>query len=690
MNEIFHVTEERTMQHTITEHYNLYHPERLSYDEPNDPHAASDGFLLRVRLKQPPAGTDATTVFEIPGILRIVTGIHHFPEALDTLDWYRRGEYYEVYADADGNSPYIEAELQLHPLYGEDNVRCMTLGLPLNLYFASEQPLYLLYDGVRFAWIAGGEIVNANFPAGTVRADGSPVFCSDTAEIGISCAVHTLEYEEKAETKHASIAFYSARGYNAWGGDIVNFYHDGVYHFLVLFDRHHHSNRFGGGAHSPYHMTTRDFVHWENYGEMYPLRHSWESFGTGTLFFQNGKYYYSHGFHTDRVIPREQVGSRLLEQNYRKEGVYRAVPYEELERHGLYPSGANYMVSEDGIHFSPGRKQVHCAENPSIYEDGNGGLLLYAGYGATGLWRAPCIDGPWKKEETDIPIFSNSSPVRNTSECPSIFEWNGYRYIIMGFRGYWQSGYRDSVFTDLAATGHDLYDGLCVPMVANCDGRYILSGWVGGSGWGFVTLHRELIQHEGGRLGIRWMPELTPDPAALTTIAAIPSVGEEPLLLPDSRTSYYLECRVRPQKDGRIGLSVSGSGKGFVFELNSARRKVQTLEADTNGFTEEVRALYEYIPEMPEERTDCSQIPSPNLHTNSHDFAIAHVEELGDEYTLKIIFHYEKKSDSLVMDAEIGGGRTFISNRPYFRAERIRFLTDHAEIRDLKLCRLDG
>ena len=135
---------------------------------------------------------------------------------------------------------------------------------------------------------------------------------------------------------------------------------------------------------------------------------------------------------------------------------------------------------------------------------------------------------------------------------------------------------------------------------------------------------------------------------------------------------------------------MSGSGKGFVFELNSARRKVQTLEADTDGFTEEVRALYEYIPEMPEERTDCSQIPSPNLHTNSHDFAIAHVEELGDEYTLKIIFHYEKKSDSLVMDAEIGGGRTFISNRPYFRAERIRFLTDHAEIRGLKLCRLDG
>ena len=144
-----------------------------------------------------------------------------------------------------------------------------------------------------------------------------------------------------------------------------------------------------------------------------------------------------------------------------------------------------------------------------------------------------------------------------------------------------------------------------------------------------------------------------------------------------------------------LNLAACGDGpapssSGSSGDVSSSAGSSQTDVLSPVTTEEEVRALYEYIPEMPEERTDCLQIPSPNLHTNSHDFAIAHVEELGDEYTLKIIFHYEKKSDSLVMDAEIGGGRTFISNRPYFRAERIRFLTDHAEIRDLKLCRLDG
>lgn len=567
----------------------------------------------------------------------------------------------------------------------------MTVGLPLNLYNAAENEIYLLYDKIRFAWIVNGEIVNINFPTGYLNPTDEKIYISDNAEINICNDISILESQDMTETKNESISFYSARGYNAWGGDIVNFYHNGIYHFLVLLDRHHHGNRFGGGAHSTYHMTTKDFIHWENHGEIYPIQHQWESFGTGTMFFFNGKYYYSHGFHTDRVIPQEMVGSGLLKKNYEKSNVFSSVSYEELKKNGLYPNGANYMVSDDGIHFLPADKQIHCAENPSIYTDENGGLIMYAGYGAAGVWHAPDIDGPWENEDTDMPLFSNSSPVRNTNECPSIFEWNGYKYIIMGFRGYWQSGLNNNIFKDLAALGDDIYDGLCVPMVANCNGRYILAGWVGGSGWAFVTLHRELIQHHNGRLGIRWLPELTPNPNELKLLSEIKQVNSGESITLNEKTSYYFECRVKPKENGRMGLAVSGNGKPFVFELNSANQKLQILEADdTSGFTEEVKALYEYIPEMPEERINCHQIPSKNIHTNTHDFAIAHVREITDEYILKIIFHYEKKSGSLVMDAEIGGGRTFVSNRPYFKAENIKILSENAEIYDLKICELGG
>ncbi len=677
------------MRHTITEHYIKYYPERLNFSSFTDKNELNNGIIIKVKLKAKPEGGERQKLLEIPGALKIESGVYRFPDDLDLENYYKRGEEYDVYADGHGNSPYIEAEIKLYQEYGEEKVRTMTLGLPLNLFDASEEEVYLLYDGVRLAWIVNGDTVNINFPTGELKAENGDIYISDSAEIGVCYGIELLESEEKTEVKNESIAFYSARGYNAWGGDIVNFWHDGVYHFLVLLDRHHHGNRFGCGAHSTYHMTTRDFIHWENYGEIYPIQNQWESFGTGTMFFWKGKYYYSHGFHTDRVIPREKVGSRLLEKNYEKDGVFTAVTYDKLKKNGLLPGGSNYMVSDDGIHFVQGKKQIHCSENPSIYEDKDGGLVMYAGYGAAGVWRAPDIDGPWKKEDTDMPVFDNSSPVRNSSECPSIFEWNGYKYIIMGFRGYWQSGYRNNEFTDLAAVGDDIYDGLCVPMVASCGGRYILAGWVGGSGWAFVTLHRELVQHDGGRLGIRWMPELTPNPDELDKIAEVKKVASGEELKLDGKTSYYLECKVKPQKNGRVGLAVSGSGKPFVLELNTERQKVQTLETDNiNSFTEEVKALYEYIPEMPEERTSCAQIPSENIHTHSHDFAIANVRELADEYTLKIIFHYEKKSDSVVMDAEIGEGRTFVSNRPDFKVSGIKFLTENAEITDLKLCKM--
>lgn len=677
------------MQYTITEHFKKYFPEKLKYSNRLNIKELNRGIIVEIKLKNKPKSSKREVIFEIPGALKIETGMHCFPKALENMSPYEKSEYYNVYADEKGHSSYMEATISLHKGYGENKTQCMSIGVPLNLYNAAEKKVYLLYDGARFAWIANGEIVNSNYPIGRLAAQGGNLYISDSAEIGINCNVQLLESKEKTETKNRSIAFYSARGYNAWAGDIVNFYHNGTYHFLVLLDRHHHGNRFGGGAHTTYHMATRDFIHWENFGEIYEIQNQWEAFGTGTMFFWNGKYYYSNGFHTSRAVPQNKTGSDLLNKNYEKTGMFCAVTYEELKKQGLYPSGANYMVSQDGIHFVQGKKQIHCAENPSIYQDKNGGLVMYAGYGAAGVWHAPDIDGPWKRENTSMPVFDNSSPVRNSSECPSIFEWNGYKYIIMGFRGYWQSGFKNNEFTDLAAVGDDIYDGLCVPMVAECNGRYILAGWVGGSGWAFVTLHRELVQHKGGRLGIRWLPELTPQPETLKKVAEIKNVAAGTELRLNGKTSYYLEFRVKPQKIGRVGIAVSGSGNSFVFELNSARQKVQTLKTNnTNSFTKEVKALYEYIFEMPKERTGSGQIPSENIHTNSHDFAIARVRELTDEYTLKVIFHYEKKSDNLVMDAEIGAGRTFVSNRPNFRVGTVKLLAENAEISNLKLCEL--
>ena len=669
---------------TINEHYKKFFPEKLSYSEKVVYNKLKDGFVLKFNYNKALFDGSLNTVFEIPGVLKVESGVFCFPGDMEKLSGYQKGECYNVYADENGKSPFIEASLMLS--YNGETKK-MTLGFPVNCFDIKGKDLFLLYDGVRFAWIINGEIENINFPVGNldIPKDTEDFSCDDGAYI--SYDARFLQSEERVETLNKSIAYYSARGYNAWAGDVANFSHDGIYHLLVLLDRHHHGNRFGGGAHSVYHMTTKDFVHWENYGELYPIQNNWESFGTGTMFFFDGKYYYSHGFHTDRVIPKDKVGSRLLEKNYKRDGFFSAVTYDELKENGLYPSGANYMVSDDGIHFVQGKKQIHCAENPSIYVDENGGLIMYAGYGSAGVWHAPNIDGPWKKEDTDMPLFDNSSPVRNSSECPSIFEWNGYKYIIMGFNGFWQSGYKNNEFLDLAATGEDIYDGLGVPMVAEYNGRYIISGWVNGHSWAFITQHRELIQHSNGRLGIRWMPELTPNPDELVKVSSCKNVTDDFEVTIDKKTSYYMQCKVNPNRDGRVGFEFSGEGTPCVFELNTKRKKVQMGKAENHGgFQDEIKALYEYIPEMPEERISSTQIPSMDIHYHSKDFSIANVAEIEKPYVLKAILHYEPKTGNMVFDAEIGEGRTFISNRVEFKADKIKVLSYNAEISDFVLC----
>lgn len=669
------------MERTVTEHYIKFDTSALNFTVPSKEFDFSKGFILKI--SEPlTVGDGKVNLLSVGNCFKINIGVHKFPEASENMSYYEKGECYVVYCDENGYSPYIEAVIKLYKDENDNIGRDMSLGLPLNAFPIGNNPLFLLYDGVRLAWIYGGETVNINFPCGIFKSDGIPTV-SDNYTLEISNEIGLLKETEAVETLHKSAAFYSARGYNAWAGDVVNFYHNGVYHFLVLLDRHHHGNRFGGGAHSTYHMTTEDFIHWENYGEMYRIKSEWESFGTGTMFFSNGKYYYSHGLHTSRVIPKEKLGSVLLSEQFAQNGSFCAVSYETLRENGLYPNGANYMVSDDGIHFTPALKQFHAAENPSIYTEPDGTLTMYAGYGNAGVWHAPSIDGPWVKTATAMPISEHSSPVKNTTECPSIFSWNGYKYIIMGFTGFWQSEYKSDIFIDKAASGDDIYDGLSVPMVAECDGRYILSGWVCGIGWGYVTQHRELIQKENGRLGIRWLKEFVPDISELKSVLTFGKVHDGDTFIIDPKTSYYLEFTVTPESCAKVGINFRGIGNSFNFELLTAKRKVQASPCDENGISPEIKALAEYIKVAPDGTLDGSDVPESNTHRFGHNFSIINVEELLSEYKLRIILHYEPKTDNLILDAEIGGGRTFISNRRYFKATELKISVSGAEINNM-------
>ena len=54
------------------------------------------------------------------------------------------------------------------------------------------------------------------------------------------------------------------------------------------------------------------------------------------MFYHNGKYYYTFGFHTSRVIPDEKTADHLLKKYYEENEETRAFSYKEISEKGYF------------------------------------------------------------------------------------------------------------------------------------------------------------------------------------------------------------------------------------------------------------------------------------------------------------------------------------------------------------------
>ncbi len=613
----------------------------------------ANGFAARIRLKRLPDSSTRRLLFACPYFS--VYGVRlHAKEDEAAFSQSEKRASVQKFADAAGHVYLIELKAAFLSPY-QSEPREMLVELPLNLYDVGTRPLYAYYDGTRLGWILEGEQINCDFPFGVlVKDEMQAPYLDPSIDLSLSSEYTHIKTAHTVERIEKSFNFYSPRGYDTWAGDVMNFYHDGVYHLLYLHDRHHHGSRFGGGAHSVRHFTTTDFLDFTEQPPLVEIDEAWKTAGTGTMLFHNGKYYFSYGLHTSRMVPYEYTGSRLIGEQPRAAERILPATYESLEKEGLYPSGANYLVSEDGVHFTAGNRIFHISENPSVYPDGDGGLFMFGGYGSSGIWRAGVIDGEWVKDKTADLV---QSPLEPSTECPSMFSLNGYNYLVMGFTGCFQTDKDEDTYHDTAINGFDVYDGLCVPMVTKTDsGRLILSGWVGnGTEWGSVIVHRELIQGENGRLFMKWLPELAPRTDTLQPIAK-----DIKSLSLDERASYYFEIDVDANESTELLLRFSGETEA-VLSIDSKRKTVQI-----NGSEEKILPLYELIKQRKGDKN------TQNIHRRGVNFAIGQVDTVQTPYKLKIQLYYEPKSDSAYIDCEIGERRTIVSNRKNQRFSSVR------------------
>ena len=637
-----------------------YHTDHCIFH--TEPHDLSNGFLLRFRLKSAVTADTSGILYEIPGTLRITAAYLSWEESCRGWGW---NENYSSYPDNAGNVPVLEASIFLDVPYHPERTELM-IGIPLTMYDVVNGDLILMYDGMHLYFLYDGIVINENFPTGTLKsAVGIPVFGSNLVSAEFSSDLDALETTTFERTLDRSIHAYSPAGHSAWAGDVVNLWHDGVYHLFFLYDHHHHGNRWGGGAHYFYHMTTTDFVNWTDHGPVFEIEESWQAFGTGTPFVYDGKFRFAIGYHTSRNIPDEYLYAGHIRNEFQDKGFTEAVPHDEIRAAGLYPNGANLAVSDDGgFTYHLTHQMFHWAENPSVYTKPDGTLFMCVG---DGLWEAEKPEGPWRAVKPGFPPKGPNTPLAYTAECPSFFEKDGYKYIIMGMRGYWRTDRNSDEYRDCAAVGEDVYDGLFVPMAVNCDGRLLLSGWISGIGWGSVVIHRELIQYEDGHLGMKWLPE------------AAPAASEETLLYrsekdfsyeTNPRESYYYEIDVTSDEMGLIRVIFEDECE---LRIDAARREVQV--GPIGG--ERISPIHERVGRDDPQRFD-------DVHHWARNFSIANVNGIDGSYRIRISQFSDVKMHSTLIDAEIAGCRTIVSNRVHSNIRGVRAVGENgAHVRSM-------
>ena len=257
--------------------------------------------------------------------------------------------------------------------------------------------------------------------------------------------------------------------------------------------------------------------------------------------------------------------------------------------------------------------------------------------------------------------------MRNSSECPSFFEWNGYKYLIMGVTGFWRTKKYSNEYIEYASKGFDVYEGLSVPMTAKTDdNRVILAGWIGGMGWGAMVAHRELIQYENGDLGMKWVPELFPE-IKETEI----NKNKDGIISIKEKCSYYFEADIDPSESSTVEIKFADD-KGDVCELRMdfEKKTAQYGSCAENGRAEDILPMYKAIKTVEQTKFGFDIGPKALPH-RCGDFAIAHVRYPEKPFKVRVPIYRFEKSDCTIIDTEIAGTRTLLTNRKSFVLQKI-------------------
>jgi len=435
--------------------------------------------------------------------------------------------------------------------------------------------------------------------------------------------------------------YWRPRSYNMFVGDCMAFSHNGTFHVFFLTDRGHGAGKWGMLG-SPWgHVSTKDFVHWEEHPCPLDVTEPWECcLGTGSLAYHDGKYYLFYIKHDRRAWFKDNphLGDTVF-----------------------------VATSDDGIHFNKETKPLFVLDffklndiNPDIYLNETDGSYMLS----VSNWKV------WKTLD-----FKNWEERGNLSTppwwvCTSYFKWSDW-YYFTSCSLYWRSDKPIEADTTWSVPPHQtLADGIRVPQVAAFNGRHFMVGFTPeptGTAYAGELLVRELIQHPDGILGTKWIPEMIPQSGAPLKLPfrairgdasaegdrvrvsapngfAVGSLVEVP-------QDVRIMVRVKPKAGTKhFGLCVRGQGEyksGCELQFEPGRNRVQFAPASKGRMSEEAGRW----------------------------MAIDGVTGIETPFSLDVIV-----KDDLV-DACIDNRRTIITrNRTKLSGDRLFFFVNHGEV----------
>ena len=205
--------------------------------------------------------------------------------------------------------------------------------------------------------------------------------------------------------------------------------------------------------------------------------------------------------------------------------------------------------------------------------------------------------------------------------------------------------------------------------------RCLMTGWTARVGWGGHLVLRELIQFPDGRLGSKWMKEVTPE-TGRDRVLATKITAAETVFPTDGKSSLLtFDVSAEDMKAGRLAVgffSQEERNGPTELQLSLTDARAQWNDGQRNGFS----------------AADMKSVREGGHTHGTGNYAIEKLIGVDKPFQVRLLLKDDPKMGGTLIDAEIAGRRTMVTYRPGLRIRMLIFRTEGVELDNVKIAPL--